>query len=508
MGKGGAKAGARTGSGRPVWMTKKGAGGSKGADEWGGGLALEDTNMANVGTNEDRDRRRAVAMGEPCWKEAGPPPRPGTLIWRVENQKGGKFGVKPWPKERYGELYLGDSYIMLHTTPGEECDVDEERYAETFFWKNASFKKGENKLDIYYWLGKDSSIDEIGTAAIKTIELDSYLSGRCTHHREVSGYECSAFLNLMHEVAAGSPVGEITYLQGGTASGFTRAAVQTYGPGGEPLGFQPQIDVTRAYTSSATLIRTKSRSTRTDLKGQEYVEVMHGKIDPAVLLTDAVYIIDCGFHIFTWIGADANQDEQDSALVYCERYVRTREGAINCPTTTIRQGYETELFTEVFGNLRQYNEGCDATISFVVRGDWDRYPCGPARDRFEELLQKACGWAANRGRVSGEVPFDVRAIRGPFQQDPHGGGSTKLHTIQCQIDTSAEAAHAIVENITKKQIAYSCPGFKCVDPALIEVDMDVPDAMTIETIQVVMRPAQAFMPPGMQADLMKVKEAF
>lgn len=35
----------------------------------------------------------------------------GTLeIWRVEN-----FELAPWPKERYGEFYSGDSFVMLYT---------------------------------------------------------------------------------------------------------------------------------------------------------------------------------------------------------------------------------------------------------------------------------------------------------------------------------------------------------------------------------------------------------
>jgi len=76
--------------------------------------------MANVGTQEDRDHRRIVADTEPEWKSIGPPISPGVHIWRVENEKASrgkaaKFGVKSWPDDRYGELYLGDSYIVLNS---------------------------------------------------------------------------------------------------------------------------------------------------------------------------------------------------------------------------------------------------------------------------------------------------------------------------------------------------------------------------------------------------------
>ena len=34
---------------------------------------------------------------------------PGITIWRIEN-----FCAVPWPKEKYGKFFDGDSYIILH----------------------------------------------------------------------------------------------------------------------------------------------------------------------------------------------------------------------------------------------------------------------------------------------------------------------------------------------------------------------------------------------------------
>ena len=51
-------------------------------------------------------------------------------IWRVEN-----FELAPWPKERYGEFYGGDSYVLLYTY----LVNDKENYI------------------IYFWQGLDSS---------------------------------------------------------------------------------------------------------------------------------------------------------------------------------------------------------------------------------------------------------------------------------------------------------------------------------------------------------------
>merc|ERR1711920_650433 len=55
--------------------------------------------------------------------------------------------------------------------------------------------------NIYFWLGAETSVDEQGTAAYKTVELDDFFDGEPTQHREV-----------MFE--------EISYLDGGVDSGF------------------------------------------------------------------------------------------------------------------------------------------------------------------------------------------------------------------------------------------------------------------------------------------------
>jgi len=151
---------------------------------------IKDTNVEGIGSQENRDLRKKAAVTEKAWKGAGK--EPGIQVWRIE-----KFKVKKWPKSRYGEFYSGDSYIILHTI------------------------KVEDKLayDVYFWLGAETSQDEAGTAAYKTVELDDLLGDLPVQYREVNGNETQRFLNLWKK---------ITILDGGIKSGFNKVKPEEY----------------------------------------------------------------------------------------------------------------------------------------------------------------------------------------------------------------------------------------------------------------------------------------
>lgn len=55
-------------------------------------------------------------------------------------------------------------------------------------------KSGSNfSYDIHYWLGKESSQDEQGAAAIYTTQMDDHLGSVAVQHREVQGHESETF---------------------------------------------------------------------------------------------------------------------------------------------------------------------------------------------------------------------------------------------------------------------------------------------------------------------------
>ncbi|PIO76156.1 gelsolin repeat protein [Teladorsagia circumcincta] len=96
------------------------------------------------------------------------------------------FGLVEVPKNEYGQFYTGDSYIVMNTK-----------------WE---------AWDIHFWLGENASLDEIGTAAMKAVEIDQALGGIPVQYREVQNHETPLFLSYF-------PNG-IRYLSGGYDSGF------------------------------------------------------------------------------------------------------------------------------------------------------------------------------------------------------------------------------------------------------------------------------------------------
>ncbi|XP_029846708.2 advillin [Ixodes scapularis] len=119
-------------------------------------------------------------------------------IWRIE-----KMQIVQFPKDQYGTFYTGDSYIVVVASDNTE--------KPNCFMKS---KKAVGALDIHihFWLGAQTSQDEAGVAAYKTVELDDHLGGSPVQHREVQGFESQRFLSYF-------PRG-IRIQNGGVVSGF------------------------------------------------------------------------------------------------------------------------------------------------------------------------------------------------------------------------------------------------------------------------------------------------
>ncbi|KAK9065757.1 hypothetical protein SSX86_015158 [Deinandra increscens subsp. villosa] len=173
----------------------------------------------------------------------------GIEIWRIEN-----FNPVPLPKSDYGRFYYGDSYIILKTAG----------------------KAGAYTYDIHYWLGKDTSQDEAGTAAMKAVELDAVLGSRAVQYRELQSYESNRFLSYFKPC--------LMPLEGGFSSGLTTPEEENF--------------ETRLYTC----------------EGKRVVRLKQVPFNRSSLNHDEIFILDTKDKIFQFNGENTNNQERYKAL--------------------------------------------------------------------------------------------------------------------------------------------------------------------------------------------------
>lgn len=220
---------------------------------------IKDSNVELIGSDIDHRVKYNSAATEPAWNDGAVGQKSGLRVWRIE-----EFQVVLWPEKQYGEFYDGDSFIVLH-----------------------SYKVGKDteKLghDIFFWLGSHTTQDEAGTAAYKTVELDEFLHGAATQHREVQSAPSDNFLALFPRISIRS---------GGVRSGFRHVE--------EDAPKEPIRTLLRVFKSPST-----SASNGV---------VVH-EVEPKVSSLDDgdVFILDTGDKIWVWQGKNCSPMEKAKA---------------------------------------------------------------------------------------------------------------------------------------------------------------------------------------------------
>ncbi|KAJ7955811.1 villin 4 [Quillaja saponaria] len=208
---------------------------------------------------------------DPAFKGAGQ--KAGLEIWRIEN-----FCPVTVPSSSYGKFFSGDSYVIL---------------------KTISSKSGSLRHDIHYWLGKDTSQDEAGTAAVKTVELDAALGGRAVQYREVQGHETEKFLSYFKPC--------IIPQEGGVASGFRHTEAEEH--------------KTRLYVC----------------KGKHVVHVKEVPFARSTLNHDDIFILDTASKIFQFNGSNSSIQERAKALEVVQ-YIKDTYHDGKCEIAAIEDG--------------------------------------------------------------------------------------------------------------------------------------------------------------------------
>ncbi|KAF1358000.1 gelsolin-like protein [Lizonia empirigonia] len=217
-----------------------------------------DSNVELINSDIDHKVKYQSAASEPAWNNGTIGNQAGLFIWRIED-----FEVIPWPREKYGSFHEGDSYILLHT---EEVKGDTETHLIH---------------DIFFWLGRATTQDEAGTAAYKTVELDEYLHGSATQHRELQTSPSDAFSALFPR---------LKILRGGVRSGFNHVGTNE----------EPQ--------HTDILLRVFKHPSPTAARDAILVH----EVEPTWRSLDEgdVFILDKGEKIFVWQGRKCSPMEK------------------------------------------------------------------------------------------------------------------------------------------------------------------------------------------------------
>jgi len=215
-----------------------------------GQAEFEDSNIALLGSDLEKEVRLEAAKTVEAYKGAGQ--KPGIEIWRIE-----KFKVVKWPKEKYGTFFSGDSFIVLHTYKDPESDADKLLY------------------DIHFWLGSETTQDEMGVAAYMTVVLDDLLGTLPVQYREVQDHETEKFMQLWQDK------GGMRILEGGIDSGFNHV---------KPAEYKPRL--------------LHVKGTRQAMRVREVT------LSSTVMNHGDVFILDNGLEIVEWHGDSAGVFEK------------------------------------------------------------------------------------------------------------------------------------------------------------------------------------------------------
>jgi gelsolin len=223
----------------------------------------KDSNLALFGSDTEKQVKKESADAEPAWKGAGK--AVGLKIWRIVN-----FKVTDWPKEDYGKFFNGDSYIILNTYKPDP-------------------KSEELAFDLHFWIGANSSQDEYGTAAYKTVELDTFLDDAPVQHREVEANESDLFLSYF-------PKG-MMLLEGGADTGFNHV---------KPEQYNPRLLHFSGAGKNVVVSQVPAAKSR--------------------LNSGDVFILDKGLAIYQWNGSGASAFEKNKAVQFMNNLKAERSG--------------------------------------------------------------------------------------------------------------------------------------------------------------------------------------
>ncbi|KAI4584739.1 hypothetical protein MJG53_006273 [Ovis ammon polii x Ovis aries] len=283
--------------------------------------------------------------------------RAGLQVWRIE-----KLELVPVPESAYGDFYVGDAYLVLHTMQA----------SRGFTYR------------LHFWLGKECTQDESTAAAIFTVQMDDYLGGKPVQNRELQGYESTDFVGYFR---GGLKYKEIYQWCGSSCNKYERLKASQVATGirdnerkgrsqlivveegSEPseliqvLGKKPELrdgeddddikaDITNRKMAKLYMVSDASGSMKVSLVAEE------NPFSMAMLLSEECFILDHGAakQIFVWKGKDANPQERKAAMKTAEEFLEQMNYSTNTQIQVLPEGGETPIFKQFFKDWRDRDQ--------------------------------------------------------------------------------------------------------------------------------------------------------
>ncbi|KPP68916.1 protein flightless-1-like [Scleropages formosus] len=233
---------------------------------------------------------------------------PGVTVWQIEN-----FVPVQVDEAFVGKFYEADCYIVLKartdlrvlTLLSSEVLRPGPAFLSTYLDENGSLN-----WHIFYWIGQEATLDKKAGSAIHAVNLRNYLGAECRTIREEMGDESEEFTAIFDN--------EISYIEGGTASGFFTVEDTQY--------------VTRLHRVYG----------KKNIK-LESVPLKASSLDPRF-----VFLLDTGLVIYVWRGANATLSGTTKARLFAEK-INKNERKGKAEITLLVQHQETPEFWEVLG---------------------------------------------------------------------------------------------------------------------------------------------------------------
>uniref|UniRef100_H3D1R5 Protein flightless-1 homolog n=1 Tax=Tetraodon nigroviridis TaxID=99883 RepID=H3D1R5_TETNG len=209
---------------------------------------------------------------------------PGVTVWQIEN-----FLPLQVDETFHGKFYEADCYIILKTSLDDN---------------------GALNWQIFYWIGQEATLDKKACSAIHAVNLRNCLGAEGRTIREEMGDESEEFSAVFNN--------EISYIEGGTASGFYTVEDSHY-----------SIRLYRVYGKKNIKL--------------ESVPVKASSLDPRY-----VFLVDTGMEIFVWRGANATLSSTTKARLFAEK-INKNERKGKAEINTLMQNQEPPGFWEALG---------------------------------------------------------------------------------------------------------------------------------------------------------------